>query len=386
MSDRMDETSNLTAPLLFNTTNCFTVSFYCPEGKVWRISVLSSLMFFSLIGNVLFTAVFFKNSELRSAVNYFVANMAISDLIYPVFVLPWRISEIYLNHVWIVGGPVGSFFCKLIPFLEQTSVNVSILSMVMIAVERFHSVVFPLKPPLITVKKCPRIIAPLWMFAIATCVHFFYAFKLEKLQPPNGDGCLRCHFLWNNQEDTMKVFIGQIVVYYILLSAVPYVLLVVLYSSIIYALFRQKGNNNLDSKTRQQRLFENRRVTCMVLTVLVAFIIVWIPHYFRIVCFFFARELILKFSCSTNFIMNYLRYTFTIINPLVYFVFSERYRSGLFKLFRCLQMTLFISKDARLLNLKTTDTSVRSVEAYELAARSSTTSQTEKDEQSIPQE
>ena len=380
----MEEPVNITAinQSLFNATNCTTKTpYFCPSGKAWRITVLSLLVLCSLVGNILFTAVFFKSSELRSAVNYLVVNMAISDLVYPVFVLPWRMAEIYLNHTWIIGGTFGAFLCKFLPFLEQTSVNVSILSMVIIGVERFHSVIFALRPTLVTVKKCSRIIAAIWMFSVATCVHYFYAWKLEK-RPLND--CLRCHFRWNTETDTTDVYIAQVIVYYILLSALPWALLTVLYSCIIFTLFRQKGNMNLDSKTRQQRENENKRVTCMVLTVLIAFVTVWTPHYVNLALFFFVPELSYNLSCSTIFVMNYLRYTYITINPLVYFVFSERYRSGLKQLFYCLRLKISFSRKAKLLKI-TEVTSVPSVGAYEFEGRSSTTSKTEMEDHSMPQ-
>ena len=366
----MDEASTDTSSSVLNTTtNCsIGVPYFCPSGKLWKITVLCLLMFFSLVGNSLFTAVFFKNSELRSAVNYFVVNMAISDLVYPVFVLPWRISELYLDYIWIIEGAIGSFFCRFLPFLEQTSVNVSILSMVLIAVERFHSVLFAMRPTLISVKKCPRIITAIWLFATATCAHFFFAWKLERLQPPYGDGCPRCHFRWGTQAETVKVFTGQVILYYIILSAVPWVLLTILYSSIIFALFQQKRNENMASEIVQQRARENRRVTCMLVTVLVVFFLVWLPHYIHLAFYFFAPHRIKSVPCSVAFMMNYLRYTFTIINPLVYFVFSERYRGGLKQLFSCLQLKSMVSQDGRLskTSVASQSTVLRSVDAFEL--------------------
>ena len=139
----------------------------------------------ALIGNALLIIVFWKRyAQLRSPVNCFIINMAVSDLFIPFFVFPRRIQEIYLGWgPWLLDGILGDILCRTVHFADEVSVAVSVQSMVFIAVERWRSVVFPMKSALISQRSTPRFIAFTWIFAV---VFFFYYFFASKLRHKNG--------------------------------------------------------------------------------------------------------------------------------------------------------------------------------------------------------
>ena len=105
-------------------------------------------MLLSLTGNFLVVAVFFRNKTLRTPVHYFIMNMAVSDLIIPVVVLPWKMVEAWHDRVWLVDGVLDSILCKLLPIAWYLSINMSVCNMVVIATERLHAVIFHMRPPL----------------------------------------------------------------------------------------------------------------------------------------------------------------------------------------------------------------------------------------------
>ena len=72
---------------------------------------------------------FCKKQTLRKPINYFVANMAISDLLYPIFLIPLKLTWLYVD-AWLISGPVDQVLCKLRFFLSAVS---SIVSVVMSA-------------------------------------------------------------------------------------------------------------------------------------------------------------------------------------------------------------------------------------------------------------
>ena len=79
-----------------------------------RIATYSVLIFFSLVGNVLIVAVFHRNKSLRTPVHCLIVNLAISDLIIPLIVLPWTTSYSFLDGLWLVDGVLGTSLCKLV--------------------------------------------------------------------------------------------------------------------------------------------------------------------------------------------------------------------------------------------------------------------------------
>ena len=97
--------------------------------KSVTITLYSISMALSLIGNLLIVAVFYRNKTLRTAVHYFIVNMAISDLIMPLIYLPSAISKTYHDGLWLVDGVLGSVLCKLVYVAWGLSTCVSILNM-----------------------------------------------------------------------------------------------------------------------------------------------------------------------------------------------------------------------------------------------------------------
>ena len=108
-----------------------------------------------LVGNCFVGINFYRTQGMRTPVNFYIVNMAISDLLYPIFFIPGAITAIY-TEAWLIGGPIGEASCKIFTgFIAAVSSAVSIQSLVLITVDRFRAVMFPLRSLLINSKLCP---------------------------------------------------------------------------------------------------------------------------------------------------------------------------------------------------------------------------------------
>ena len=95
---------NATDPFLSqNATNANCNPISRPKSvtdQFWMTFGFAVLLFLALVGNSFVILVFGKRSnELRCPVGCFIVNMAVSDLLVPIFVIPRRIQEIYLGFV-----------------------------------------------------------------------------------------------------------------------------------------------------------------------------------------------------------------------------------------------------------------------------------------------
>ena len=131
-------------------SNCFSAT----ARKIGSTIALSLILAVSLMANSFIVLIVYKTPTLRKPINYFIANMAMSDLLFPIFWIPYNLSKLQTNSLPI-GGQFGQSWRKLVPFFGDVSVNVSVQNLVLIAVDRFGAVVFPLRSPLITSKLCP---------------------------------------------------------------------------------------------------------------------------------------------------------------------------------------------------------------------------------------
>ena len=129
----------------------------------------------------------YKTRSLRNPVNYFIANMAISDLLFPIFLIPQVLVQLNTN-TWLIDGPLGQALCKLSGYLVDVSSAVSIQSLVTIAVDRFGAVVFPLSSPLISSKRCRFFILATRIIAMVVFCPSLFTWKV--VEHPEGLACV----------------------------------------------------------------------------------------------------------------------------------------------------------------------------------------------------
>ena len=303
-----------------------------PEaGKIGATVALSLSLVFSLIGNSLIVLIVYKTPTLRKPINLLIANMAISDLLYPTFLFPVLLAEMHVGS-WLIGGTLGQALCKLHTFLADASSFVSIQSLVLIAVDRFGAVVLPLRSPLITRKLCLFFIIATWITAMAVLSPFLVTYKLVKYQRR-----LMCESLW------IEAFGGTYPTYalaaVVVFFYIPFVLVVVLYSIILMKLKMQAHPGEQSVSGEEQRTRRNRNVLKMVIAIVVVFFICLIPYFSNfVIARFSAPDSSIWFSCSFVLyviVTRYISYTNCAINPIICLIFSSNYRQALKRLVNC---------------------------------------------------
>ena len=310
-----------------------TESWNCPTilsstaSKIGRTVAICLIIVVSLAGNSLIIMLVYKTPNLRKPINYFIANMAFSDLLYPLFSCPWLLSSLYTP--WIIGGQLGQALCKLIVFFGEVSAVVSIQNLILIAVDRFGAVVFPLRSPLIRSKWCPFFILATWVVAVAVSSPYLFAMKLL-----DNSGKMYCTLRWKEAFGETSSHPHFKLVIYILLTYIPVLLLIIMYSFIFIKLKAQAHPGEHSSNIEQQRQRRNRNVLNMSIAIISVFVFCWTP--------FITSKLILvyrssstHFSCSFRLyraVTEYMAAANSAFNPIICFTFSNNYRLGLKRL------------------------------------------------------
>ena len=156
-----------------NGSSC-SIPFNSTAAQIGKTAACCLIFVVSLLGNSSIGIVVYKTQTLRKPINFFIVNMAMSDLLYPIFLFPWKLAQLYTDS-WLITGPLGQALCKLVPTLTTVSSFVSVQSLV-----RFGAVVFPLRSPLISSKLVPFFILATWIVAMAVCSPFLFTNKLVK--------------------------------------------------------------------------------------------------------------------------------------------------------------------------------------------------------------
>ena len=316
-----------------STANGSSWSWSCLNFSALKIGgtvAFCPIIIVSLVANSLIVILVCKTPNLKKPINYFIANMALSDLLYPIFWIPRNLSYLHTNYSFLIGGQLGQALCKLVPFFGAVSPTVSIQNLILIAVDRFGAVVFPFRSPLIRSKLCPFCILVTWIVAVAVSSPNLFANEL--VESREGAWCV---LRWKKAFGESSSYASFLLAYCSLFIYIPELLLVILYSIIVIKLKTQAHPGEQSANTQQQRDRRNRNVLQMSIAIVTVFVLCWLPYSINPLIISYQDT---HFSCSfwiyyeVAFIMAT---TYCAINPVICFMFSSNYRKVLKRLIKC---------------------------------------------------
>uniref|UniRef100_A0A3B5BD68 G-protein coupled receptor 54 n=1 Tax=Stegastes partitus TaxID=144197 RepID=A0A3B5BD68_9TELE len=107
----------------------------------WLVPLFFSLiMLVGLVGNSLVIYVISKHRQMRTATNFYIANLAATDIIFLVCCVPFT-ATLYPLPGWIFGN----FMCKFVAFLQQVTVQATCITLTAMSGDRCYVTVYPLK-------------------------------------------------------------------------------------------------------------------------------------------------------------------------------------------------------------------------------------------------
>lgn len=298
-----------------------TEDFQVSKEQIIKAAAYATIMLLSLCGNTLVLVAVKKNigGRMHSARNYLLTSLAVIDLVITVGNMPERLTRALTNDVWLIEGGMGVALCKATNFFEKLSFNVSTLSLVLIAVDRFLAVMFPHKK-YFTNRRAFVAIGLVWLVsAVYWSPILYYGGLLQE----DGKTLCKVRRFFTKWKMWYLLFLVQLLV--------SLVLVVILYVSICFKLWRHAQNkigarpSSLNSNRVARGLKINRKVLKMVAVVIIAFYICFLPYWIGWV---FCSYYYSNFVCDYTYISVaiFLPYANSSLNPFIYCIFSESFR------------------------------------------------------------
>ena len=312
---------------MVNGTQTVSSSFNYEALKIAYIAAFFPVFLVSLIGNIFIGIIVYKTKSLKKPINFFILNMAMSDLVYPISMLPRDVASLFIGSSWLISGPLGQALCKLGSFSIEVSTVVSSQSLVLIAVDRFGAVVFPFRSPLISSNKCRFFILATWIIAMVVRCPVLFFFKV--LEHPDG---LVCAPLWSPYFKHYTVAMIAVGFY------VPLVLITILYLTIALTIKSQKTPGEQSVSRREQRLKREKTVLKISIATVSAFTMGWLPLSIWWLVYFYSSDKTVIWSCGFQYfteIVRFLMYSYCAVNPCICLIFIGNYRQGLKNLLSC---------------------------------------------------
>lgn len=285
--------------------------------------LLSAISVATFIGNLLVMACFISTQSLRTSTNYYIINMAVSDLLCACFNWLLYAAEGMLTTRVFITGPVATVVCKLGMYFRGISQVVSVLSLVLIAVDRYVAIVFPLKITIIARGRIRLTLLVLtWIIPVVCGFPYFLYTKIVKV-----DDQTFCRIVWDKLVGAIFNFTGFLVFY-----CAPLFAMTILYIRIVKTVRNRpntadKAQDQLANKRQQQ----NQKITKILISIVVAFFICWTPLCIYLALKMFHPDFFVRDKCMVMLALFFYLFPSlsTAINPFILFLFSTNYRQAL---------------------------------------------------------
>lgn len=291
------------------------------------------LILVTLAGNSLVIVMILTSKSLRTVFNLLILNMAAADLLlglaallfYGIFIYSMYISS---RNRFVFEEVFDSIVCQFTIGATDIFCKVSVFSVAVISLERYLAIKHPLRHKnYITKRKTLVIIVFLWvmsvLFSIPIIVYIVEAFKNASTV---GNQALSCHQLAISNGMPSKLILAlELTVGYI----IPMFIIVSTTYKIIQILWRpeaaREGTNLAVLKSRRQ-------VTKLIVSVVVAFNVFWLPWAIWLVMVLTGLITAINNDEKILYIVLLIQFANTCANPVLYSIQSRNFRRRLVKM------------------------------------------------------
>jgi len=324
---------------------------------------ITFLMILSLASSVLnvfcITVIFRSQKLLKRASTYFILNLLFVQFYQSIVVIPFYAGKKYKpesvkwEHVLCVGFRLN----------YMISYYAGVLSVLLIAVDRFLATWFVLKYKFVlTRKRTFVVISFMWIYVISLCLLPFQ----------RDDDALMKSYVKENSNVTVKIVHSSGCNYHqtktwaafmlITNGIIPYMTIIVLYKLISYAIkkfdirVQKRRESFLPSNEilldQKQDTEENNVITTLALILAITYFVLWSPSIFYNIIWAFCSKKCFPSNYKTldsekyiGFITKYVAFLDTLAAPIIYCFYHEDFR----KLLRKRTFKRFKSSKKRLL-------------------------------------
>ncbi|XP_061477925.1 neuropeptide Y receptor type 2-like [Rhineura floridana] len=290
--------------------------------QIILIAAYSLIILLGFTGNSLVVYMIMRYKTMRTVTNFFIANLALADLMVDTLCLPFTLAYTLLDE-W----KFGAVLCHLVSYAQALSVHVSTLTLTVIALDRYRCIVFHLDSR-ISKKVSFTIIAVTWLVAaiLASPLAIFREYRYEEIPSINLRIAV-CSEKWPSENRDATIYsLSMLLLQYVLpLSIICYA-----YTRIWFKL-----KSHISPTARSDSHCHRRKTTKMLVMVVVVFAVSWLPfHVFQLAV---DLDLVLIFHDYKLLytVFHVVAMCSTFANPLLYGWMNKNYRNGFLMFFRC---------------------------------------------------
>nr|XP_020665952.1 bombesin receptor subtype-3 [Pogona vitticeps] len=276
-----------------------------------------------LLGNVILIKVFFKIKSMQTVPNIFITSLAFGDVILLVTCVPVD-AACYLVDTWLFGR-IG---CKLLSFIQRTSVGVSVFTLTVLSADRYKAIVKPLELQRAdaVLRTCFKA-ACVWIVSMLLAVPEAVSSDLYAFHLSDKNTSLETCAPYPVSERILQE--AHSLICFLIFYIVPLAVISIYYFLIAKTLYKSTLNMPAEEHGHARKQIESRkRVAKTVLVLAGLFALCWLPNHilylyrsftyhtsidtsaFHLISTIFSRVLAFSNSCVNPFALYWLSKSF----------------------------------------------------------------------------
>ncbi|XP_061439903.1 neuropeptide Y receptor type 1 [Rhineura floridana] len=305
---------------------------HVPLAMVFTLALAyGAVILLGISGNLALIIIILKQKEMRNVTNILIVNLSFSDLLITIMCLPFTFVYTLMDH-WVFGEAM----CKLNPFVQCVSITVSVFSLVLIAIERHQLIINPRgwRP---NNRHAYVGIATIWILAVASSLPFLVYHILtdepfRNLTIEEYKGKYVCLDSFPLENIRLSYTTALLVIQYL----GPLCFIFICYLK-IYMRLKRRSSMMDKMRDNKYRSTETKRINVMLISIVVAFAVCWLPLTVFNTVFDWNHEILPSASCSHNLLFLICHLTAmisTCVNPIFYGFLNKNFQRDLQFFFR----------------------------------------------------
>ncbi|XP_068716503.1 neuropeptide SIFamide receptor-like [Montipora foliosa] len=283
----------------------------------------------AFFGNSFGLFVVLKKSS-RRVTNFFIANMAIADLLLTITVMPYQVAYLYKGTLWF-GGILGIVTCKMLFYAIPVSIVASVLTILFISVERFYAVFFPLREAIF---QRPKILSTMIWFLSFALMFPYVCFSDVAFDPVTNGYYCDLGMPSKDFGERYRIFKIFHISLFVIMYALPLFITIIIYTLICRKLVHRKIPGNMTDINRAVVEKSRRKVVRLLVVICVVFALCWFPTYINHFYMFVRSDQKHKLPPVVGLVFFWIGHANSAINPCLYILLNKGFRKTLFALLR----------------------------------------------------
>ncbi|CAH2315158.1 bombesin receptor subtype-3 [Pelobates cultripes] len=288
-----------------------------------------------LLGNAILIKVFFKIKSMQTVPNIFITSLAFGDLLLLLTCVPVDASR-YMVDTWLFGR-IG---CKVISFIQLTSVGVSVFTLTVLSADRYRAIVKPLELQTsdAVLKTCGKALC-VWIISMLLAAPEAVFSDLYEFGDPEKNTSFKACAPYPVSEKILQE--THSLMCFLVFYIVPLSIISAYYFLIARTLYRSTCNMPAEEHTHARKQIESRKRVAKTVLVLVAlFALCWLPNHILYLYRSFTYHSDINSSVlhlSATIFARVLAFSNSCVNPFALYWLSRSFRQHFKKQVYCCQ-------------------------------------------------